>query len=355
MKTTTSRYSLAALAFAVVSLASLDAADQNKAWTDSAVAEKEDPDFSIQGEYAVEGLGAQVIALGSGHFQAVLYQGGLPGAGWDGKSKSLLDGKLGDKKSTFVPAAGKKRYMAGGGTEFSATLKFPPEGHKSYRGEISSGTFRVKAENGKSISLKRIVRQSPTVGAKPPKGAVVLFDGTSADGWKNGKVVNGLLAGSNAMSSQKFRDCTIHVEFQTPYKPHARSQGRGNSGVYYMGRWETQVLDSFGLEGLMNECGGIYSIAKSKVNMCLPPLTWQTYDVEYTHAKFDQDGKRTAWPRMTVKLNGVLVQEHQEMGKTHTTAAPVHGPLKNDEGGPIFLQNHGNPVFYRNIWVLPKK
>ena len=105
----------------------------------------------------------------------------------------------------------------------------------------------------------------------------------------------------------------------------------------------------------MNECGGIYSIAASKLNMCLPPLSWQTYDVEYTHAKFDKEGKRTAWPRMTVKLNGVTVHEDQEMGKTHTTAAPVGGPLKPELGGPIFLQNHGNPVVYRNIWVRPKK
>lgn len=353
MKTKTPLCTLAALA--AVALMPLNAADKNKAWTDPAVAAKEDPDFSIQGEYAVKGLGAQVIALGGGHFQAVLYQGGLPGAGWDGKRKSLLDGKLEGKTTKFVPAAGKKSYMAGGGTEFSATRKFPPEGHVPYSGAIEGGTFSVwEKHGGDSIPLKRIVRKSPTVGAKPPKGAVVLFDGTSADGWKNGKLVNGLLAGSNAMSSKTFRDCTIHVEFQTPYKPYSRSQGRGNSGVYYMGRWETQVLDSFGLEGLMNECGGIYSIARSKVNMCLPPLTWQTYDVDYTHAKFDADGKRTAWPRMTVKLNGVLVQENQEMGKTHTTAAPVSGPLKSDEGGPIFLQNHGNPVFYRNIWVLPK-
>jgi len=353
MKKTTTFYTLAVLAAAT--LAPLHAADNSKTWTDAEKAQKEDPDFSIQGEYAGPGLGAQVIALGNGHFQAVLYPGGLPGAGWDGKNKSLLDGKLDGETGAFVPATGQKKYMAGGGTGFSATRKFPPEGHKPYSGQIANGVFEVKAEGGKSASLKRIERKSPTLGAKPPAGAVVLFDGTSADGWKNGKIVNGLLAGSNALSSKTFRDCTIHIEFQTPYRPHARSQGRGNSGVYYQGRWETQVLDSFGLEGLMNECGGIYSIAKSRVNMCLPPLTWQTYDVDYTHAKFDKDGKRTAWPRMTVKLNGVIVHDNQEMAKTHTTAAPVHGPLKSDEGGPIFLQAHGNPVFYRHIWVLPKK
>ena len=87
--------------------------------------------------------------------------------------------------------------------------------------------------------------------------------------------------------------------------------------------------------------------------MCYPPLTWQTYDVDYTAAKFDADGKRTAWPRITVKLNGVLIHEDQELGKDFTTAAPIKTPI-TPEGGPVFLQAHGNPVFFRNIWVVPK-
>ena len=282
-------------------------------------------------------------------------RGGLPGAGWDGKGKSLLDGKLEGTGAKFLAAEGNKKYMAGGADAFSATRKFPPEGHKPYFGQIVDGEFTVGPAKGRAAVLKRVERKSPTLGMKPPKGAVVLFDGSNVEHWKNGKITEGLLGATNALSTKLFKDCTIHIEFRTPYRPHSRSQGRGNSGVYYQGRWETQVLDSFGLEGLMNECGGIYSIAAPKLNMCLPPLAWQTYDVEYTHAKFDGDGKRTAWPRMTVKLNGVVVHEDQEMGKTHTTAAPVSGPLKPDEGGPIFLQNHGNPVFYRNIWVLPRE
>ena len=355
MKTTTPLFVSALAVFAWSALTPSNAADNNKVWTDAGKAAQEDPDFGIQGEYAAKGIGAQVIALGNGHFHAVLYPGGLPGAGWDGKGKSLLDGKRNGGSAAFAPAEGKKRYMAGGGTEFSATRKFPPEGHKEYSGEIANGVFSLKAKSGGEMSLKRVERKSPTLGAKAPEGAVVLFDGSNVDHWKNGKITDGLLGATNAISTKLFRDCTIHVEFRTPYRPHSRSQGRGNSGVYYQGRWETQVLDSFGLEGLMNECGGIYSIAPANLNMCLPPLSWQTYDVEYTHAKFDKDGKRTAWPRMTVRLNGVVVHEDQEMGKTHTTAAPVHGPLKPDVGGPIFLQNHGNPVFYRNIWVLPKE
>jgi hypothetical protein len=108
------------------------------------------------------------------------------------------------------------------------------------------------------------------------------------------------------------------------------------------------------LTGKDNECGGIYSISKPRLNMCLPPLAWQTYDVEFTAAKFDASGKRTAWPRITVKLNGVLVHENLELAKDFTTSAPITKPLDGPEG-PVFFQNHGNPVVFRNIWIVPGK
>ena len=309
------------------------AADKNKAWTDPETARKEDPDFSIQGEYGSAekdaALGVQVVALGDGKFDAYFLEAGLPG--------------LGRTKEN-------KRTRVAGSTKENGVL-FESEDDE-IEAIIKDGRIKGRIA-GERFDLPRIERQSPTLGMEPPEGAVVLFDGSSADGWKNGKVVDGLLAATGTTSEKTFKDCEIHLEFRTPYKPHSRGQGRGNSGVYYGGRWETQVLDSFGLDGRMNETGGIYSIAAPKLNMCLPPLTWQTYDVEITAAKFDESGKRTAWPRIKVKLNGVIVHEDQELNKTHTTAAPVRGEIK-DEGGPIFLQNHGNPVFFRNIWVLPR-
>jgi hypothetical protein len=191
------------------------------------------------------------------------------------------------------------------------------------------------------------------LGAKPPEGAVVLFDGTSAEHWENGKMEDGLLA-AGCTSKRQFGDYQLHVEFRTPYKPSARGQQRGNSGIYHSGRWETQILDSFGLDGNDNECGGIYSISKPRLNMCLPPLAWQTYDVDFTAAEFDASGKRTAWPRITVRLNGVVVHENLELAKDFTTSAPVNKPLDGPEG-PVFLQDHGNPVVFRNIWIVPGK
>ncbi|NQV35979.1 MAG: DUF1080 domain-containing protein, partial [Phycisphaeraceae bacterium] len=177
-----------------------------------------------------------------------------------------------------------------------------------------------------------------------------LFDGSSAEHWENGKVSKGYLMATGCTSKKRFEDYSLHLEFRTPYMPAAQGQGRGNSGVYHSGRWETQILDSFGLEGRENECGGIYSIAKPRLNMCLPPLAWQTYDVDFTAAKFDASGNRTAWAWITVKLNGEVVHEDLELPKNFTTAAPINSPLKNSEG-PIFLQNHSNPVVFRNIWV----
>ncbi len=311
------------------------AANKNKAWTDPATALKEDPDFSIQGEYGSDRAGAaagvQVVALGDGKFDAYVLQDGLPGLGWTReKTRTVLKGSR-DGETVAFSSADKK---------MSATIR--------------DGKLVLTRDGEEPLTLPLIERTSPTLGAKPPKGAVVLFDGSSADRWEKGKVENGLLLATGCTSKQRFGDCAIHLEFRTPYKPHARGQGRGNSGIYYGGRWETQVLDSFGLEGRDNECGGIYSISPPRLNMCLPPLVWQTYDVQLTAATFDADGKRTAWPRITVKLNGVLVHEDLELAKDLTTAAPMKGPLKTPEG-PIFIQNHGNPVVFRNIWVVPGK
>ena len=323
---------LKTLIFAALSLSPLIAAEKSNqpTWINFEEALKEDPDFSTQGEYFKEGsaYGIQVVALGDGKFDAYILEGGLPGLGWaKAKSRVKLVGQREGELVTFARNG-----------DFNLII-----------------TGQTAKLSGKDVAeLPRIQRKSPTLGAKAPEGASVLFDGTSTDGWTNAKMENGLLLSTGTTSKETFKDYSLHLEFLTPYKPHARGQGRGNSGVYFGGRWETQVLDSFGLDGLMNEAGGIYSIAAPSVNMCLPPLTWQTYDVDFTDAKFDADGKRTAWPRMTVKLNGVLIHDNQELGKDLTTAAPMKGPLK-DEGRPVFLQNHSNPVFFRNIWVLPKK
>lgn len=303
----------------------------NKIWTNPAMAAKEDTDFLIQGEYQKEGapFGGQVVALGGGKFDLYLLEGGLPGAGWvKGKKRIKLSGELNESLVTFPKVE-----------EFSALLE--------------DKALLIKSGEGDPLKLPRVERKSPTLGKKAPEGATILFDGSTADNWTNGKMKDGLLQATGALSKATFKDCHLHLEFRTPYKPFARGQGRGNSGVYYGGRWETQVLDSFALEGRMNECGGIYSISAPDLNMCLPPLTWQTYDVDFTAAKFDKDGKRIAWPRMTVRLNGVVIHDDRELPKDNTTAAPGKGPLK-DEPLPIYLQNHGNPVVYRNIWALPK-
>jgi len=298
---------------------SLAAKPKGKVWVTVESAKAENADFMIQGEYgsSKDGLGVQVVALGNGKFDAYFLEGGLPGDGWD-KSK--------------------KRVKVNGTTSF--------EGN-DIKASIAEGAITVTWGDKKS-TLKRVERKSPTLGQKPPANAVVLFDGTNADGWKNGKMKDGMLL-HGTTSKEKFQSYTLHLEFMTPYRPFDRGQGRGNSGVYHQGRYETQVLDSFGLEGKMNEAGGIYSISHPKLNMCFPPLRWQTYDVDLTTAVFE-NGKKVKNATMTVRLNGVVVQENVELTKK-TTAAPVK---EGSEPGPIYLQNHGNPVFYRNIWVIRK-
>ena len=148
---------------------------------------------------------------------------------------------------------------------------------------------------------------------------------------------------------ETFGDHHLHIEFQLPFMPNEQGQRRGNSGLYVQGRYEVQVLDSFGLDGKDNECGGIYQVSEPDVNMCLPPLAWQTYDVDFTAAKYDDEGNKVKNARVTVRHNGVVIHDDIEL--------PNATPGRHREGVEnkgVFLQDHGNPVAFRNIWVVEK-
>jgi hypothetical protein len=161
-------------------------------------------------------------------------------------------------------------------------------------------------------------------------------------------VADGNLLGNDTASKEKFQDHKIHLEFRLSFMPSASGQGRSNSGVYAQHRYEIQVLDSFGLKGANNECGGVYSQAAPLVNMCYPPLTWQTYDIEFKTARFGPDGKKTANAVLSVWHNGVLIHDKLEL-KGPTGG----GQPETTMGGPLYLQGHGGQVQYRNIWVVP--
>jgi hypothetical protein len=282
------------------------------------------PDFGIQGEYTGEKCGAQVIALGDDKFHIVGWGKGLPGAVDDAEKKVEVD----------AHREGDRVVFDGSG----------------WKGKIEAGQLIGTSDEGRTIELRHIVRESPTMGAKPPAGAIVLFDGTNADAWNGGHMDDRKFLAGGTKSKQKFGDFTLHVEFLIPFKPKARGQGRGNSGVYLQDRYEVQVLDSFGLKGESNECGGIYSRIKPRINACFPPLSWQTYDVDFEAARYDAEGKKIKDAVATIRQNGILIHDHADI-----PGSTGGGQKETPEPGPIQLQGHGNPVYFRNIWIVERK
>jgi Domain of Unknown Function (DUF1080) len=299
---------------------------------------KDDADFAAQGEYEGEievggnklKIGAQVVAKGDGKFVVKPFRDGLPGTSETSEARPL---------GSAERDGGKIVVKDNKGTE---------------SGTIADGVLTITA-GGLEAKLKKVERKSPTLGAKPPSGATVLFgDEADAANWENGKIATlsdgKFLMASNPRSKKTFQSFTAHIEFRLAWMPNSTGQQRSNSGVYVQDRYELQVLDSFGLTGENNECGGFYTLSKPKVNMCLPPMSWQTYDIEYTAAEFEGT-KKTKNSKCVVKHNGVLIQDFEFPKLT------PGGKFKEEvpDAGALFFQDHGDPVVYRNIWVVEKK
>lgn len=191
-----------------------------------------------------------------------------------------------------------------------------------------------------------------------PADAIVLFDGKDTSEWTmdDGRpciwvVKDGYMEtkGGGIRTKQVFGDQQLHLEFWLPLMPDARGQDRANSGVYVQGKYEVQILDSYGLKSGGDDCGAIYGVAAPMVNANRPPEQWQTYDIIFRAPRFDEKGDRTANARMTVLHNGVLIQDNVEIpGPTRSAAG---GSVS--EPGFVMLQDHGAKIRFRNIWVRP--
>jgi len=288
------------------------------------------PEAEVQGLY--EGalkdvkFEARVIAMGKEAYKIYLRQD--LGGGKVGKVE--LDGKVEGDAVTFK--------NKGGDVEWT--------------GSYASGAIKGTA-GGTAFEMKRVERKSPTMEKKPPQGAIVILDGKNwdqisptrtAEEWKaaeDGSI--GISKGNLTSKAQLDGSFDYHVEFMCPFQPTQRGQGRGNSGCYLPNGDEVQVLDSFGMDTYKGGgCGGIYGFKDPDAFdvfslASLPPLEWQTYDMEYRVEK--ADGKPTGKPKLTVYHNGIKIHDNVEL----KAAA---------KKGGFLWQDHGNPVRYRNIWVL---
>jgi len=290
------------------------------------------PDPIVGDWQSDDGVVAQVYKKADGQYGANLL------SAFDTESNLIatLDGTSSADGETFA------------GTDWNGTIK---------------GSQFIVSHGDKQFNLSHVDRVSPTLGEKPPPGAVVLFDGSNLDAWakKSGKdwltesgpaqwkVVDGaiqIIPGNDSIiTHQKFGDCHLHVEFRNICAPT-------KSAVFLETRYEVNINESYGrLEGTTS--GGLDNTSKDlapRVRPSLPPLSWQTFDIDFTAPRFDAAGTKTAKAVMTVYLNGVKLVDHRELDAPFGAA----GRLGEAPTGPIMLQDHTTPCQFRNIWLVPK-
>jgi hypothetical protein len=275
---------------------------------------------------------ADVVAEGDGYYRIVL--DAPDSAGREGAFAEIYGRRFGPEVGLFGRAGG-----------------------YHWSGDIKNHRLVAKSHYGQYFELKKIESKSPKSGSRPPRAAVVLLPFTPGEkpdmsGWTNNEwkaVDNGAMQctpgkGANRTKRQFSNIEHLHVEFKLPLEPRNRGQGRANSGVYLLDAYEVQVLDSFALVHTSGDCGGLYGIARARMNACLPPETWQTYDITFRPAKLGADGKVIEQPKITVLHNGVTIHDMQEIPKN-----------KHRTKGPLQLQDHGHPIQFRNIWLVEGK
>ncbi len=303
------------------------------------------------GEKGEKKFEARVVATGHGAYQVFVRQ-------------PLDTQPSGPKPSDNGKVA---KFELEGKTE-GDVVRFVGKGENGpWTASYSDGTLKGTCGPGTRLEMKRVILRSPTFNAKPPEGAIVLLDGKNFDELTKKRLSNGseqpwkLVADGGievpkgGMTTKRHFDGSykLHVEFKIPLMPAERSQGRGNSGVFLTNSDEIQVLDSFGMTTYKGGgCGGVYAYkdpdAFDQFSLAsYPPLTWQTYDIEYRVEK--KDGKPVGFlddakPRVTVFHNGIKIHDNFAIRGAVVGYAPK---------GKFHFQDHGNPVEYRNIWVLP--
>jgi len=264
---------------------------------------------------------AEVIALGGNAYKVYLTR--------------KIDAKRTSKAELEGKAEGEKLALAGkvGDTEWAASW--------------TNGEIRGQAGKDLAFELKRTVRKPPTLGKAPPEGAVVILDGKSFDRAVKRDGADWKLVGDGGVqvptggirTKEAFEgNLDIHLEFRCNFRPTSRGQGRGNSGFYLPNGSELQILDSFGFKPSPGSCGAFYAEKPPLANASLPPMQWQTYDIEYRTRS--RKGKKTGKPWVTVLHNGVKIHDGVELRRSLRKAQ-------------MYLQDHHNPVCFRNFWLVP--
>ena len=241
-----------------------------------------------------------------------------------------------------------------------------------FSGKITNDSFTGKKAGvafDTPFSLKRVHRTSPTMGKKAPENAVVLFDGSDLDAWerqgggdptwltKDGyfevlpRKDNNNVGGS-INTRQSFGDVKVHLEFRLPYEPEHRGQKRANSGFFLPGGYEVQILDSYGLDGMWNECGALYKQSPPRVNMCWSPGVWQTFDVEFKRLRRDSEGNKVDHAEFTVWHNGVKIHNSFQIKGATSNTQKGRELGESGKNGGLSLQDHSNKIQFRNIWVV---
>ncbi len=273
------------------------------------------PDEIIQGEYEGDGYAAQVVALPDGRFHIAGWRRGLPGV-----------------------AANAERIADGDGSRSGDEIHF--SGNIWKAAIDAEGQLTGEDDQGHHWTLHRITRESPTLGSKPPRDAVLLFDGTNTDAWTDGRTNEAHQLLGNTESKQRFEGFTLHLEFLAPV---AADGALGIGGCY-----ELPIRNSFGQEPDVQTCGALRNLVAPDVNACLPPDQWQTLDIQFTPAGFNTQDRKTRNAIITVKLNGITIHADQEITGPTGDALEVPGPE------PLRLRDASGRLRFRNIWLVEK-